>query len=242
MNRSEDSSLGGVGNQEPHQDEAEPWDVPTHEEVKKAISKLKNNKAPGSDGISVELVNYGGEHLVDCMHEVVRSVWTHERMPKEWEISLICPLHKKRDTLRCENYRGVALLNTGYKILSNIISNRIQPYLENIIGKYQCGFMREKSTTDQIFAIRQILEKTHEYDIPTFHLFVDFKVAYDSVKREDLYAAMTELGVPEKLVQMARMTMRCVRGAVKIEGTCRESLKLAKASSRVMACRAHCST
>jgi hypothetical protein len=43
------------------------------------------------------------------------------------------------------------------------------------------------STTDQIFCIRQILEKKWEYNKTVYQLFVDFKKAYDSVRREVLY-------------------------------------------------------
>lgn len=69
--------------------------MPSYEEVEKALNKLKNNKAPGSDGIPAELIKNGGRCLVSYLHEIVKDIWTHEKMPKEWEISLICPLHKK---------------------------------------------------------------------------------------------------------------------------------------------------
>lgn len=119
--------------------------------------------------------------------------------------------------LRCENYRGITLLSTGYKIHLNIICGRIQPYLERITDRYQCGFMKRKSTVDQMFTIRQILENIHEYNIPIYHLFIDFKPAYDSIIRDKLYVVMYELGIPKKLVRMTKATMRCVQGVVKVE-------------------------
>jgi hypothetical protein len=42
-------------------------------------------------------------------------------------------------------------------------------------------------TTDQIFWVHQILEKEWEYNETVHQLFVDFKQAYDSVRREVLY-------------------------------------------------------
>jgi hypothetical protein len=56
--------------------------------------------------------------------------------------------------------------------------------IDEIIGDHQCGFRRNRSTTDQIFCIRQILEKKWEYNETVHQLFVDFKKAYDSVRRE----------------------------------------------------------
>jgi hypothetical protein len=59
----------------------------------------------------------------------------------------------------CNNYRGISLLPTTYKILSNILLSRLVPYAKEIIGDYQCGFRRNRSTIDHIFFIRQMLEK-----------------------------------------------------------------------------------
>ena len=60
------------------------------------------------------------------------------------------------------------------------------PYAEEIIGDHKCGFRRNRSTTDHIFCIRQILEKKWEHSEAVHQLFIDFKKAYDSVRREAL--------------------------------------------------------
>ena len=46
----------------------------------------------------------------------------------------IVPIHKRADRDRCENYRGIALGNTAYKILSNIILGKMKPYIEKNYG------------------------------------------------------------------------------------------------------------
>jgi hypothetical protein len=80
-------------------------------------------------------------------------------------------------------------------MLSNIILSRLVPYIDEIIEDHQCGFRRNRSTTDQIFCIRQILEKKWEYNETSYS---DFKKAYDSVRREVLYNILIEFGVPMK--------------------------------------------
>ena len=132
-------------------------------------------------------------------------------MPSDWNISIICPVFKKGD-------RGErSLLNIAYKILASILSERLKPHVISIVGPYQCGFMPGKSTTDQLFTLRQILEKTQERQIPTYHLFIDFKQAYDTPTKDELYRAMNNFGIPSKLIKLCQMTLRdtwsCVRAA-----------------------------
>jgi hypothetical protein len=72
---------------------------------------------------------------------------------------MIVPVHKKGDKTDCNNYRGILLLSSSYKMLLNILLSGLGPYIEEIIGDLQCVFRHNRSTTDQIFYIRQILEK-----------------------------------------------------------------------------------
>ena len=102
------------------------------------------------------------------------------------------------------NYKGISLLPTTYKMLSNILLSRLTPYAEKIIGDHQCGFRRSRSTTDHIFCIRQILEKKWEYNEAVHELFIDFKKTYDSVRREVLYNILIEFGIPMKLVRLIK--------------------------------------
>jgi hypothetical protein len=95
------------------------------------------------------------------------------------------------------------LLSTSYKSLLNILS-RLIPHAVEIIGDHQCGFRRNRSTTDQISCIRQMLEKKWEYGDTVHQLFIDFKTAYVSVTREVLCSILTEFGIPKKLLGLIK--------------------------------------
>ena len=96
---------------------------------------------------------------------------------------------------------------TTYKILSNILLARLIPYAKEIIGDHHCGFRRNRSTIDHIFCIRQILEKKCEYNEPVHQLFIDFKRAYDSIRREVLYKILIEFGIPRKFVRLIKLSL-----------------------------------
>jgi hypothetical protein len=64
-----------------------------------------------------------------------------------------------------------------------------------------------RSITDQIFCIRQMLEKKWEFNETVHQLFVDFKKAYDSVKWEILYNILIEFGMPMKPVRLIKIRL-----------------------------------
>jgi hypothetical protein len=64
---------------------------------------------------------------------------------------LIVPIYNKGDIADCIDDRGVSVLSTTYKILSNILLSMVTPYVEEFIGDYHCGFRSNVSTTDHIF-------------------------------------------------------------------------------------------
>jgi hypothetical protein len=132
-------------------------------------------------------------------------IWIREELPHQWKESIVVPIHKKGDKTECNNYQGTSLLPTSYKMLSSILVSRLIPYADEIIGDHQCGFQLNRSMTDQIFYIRQMLQKKWEYNGTVHQLFIDFKKAYDSVRMEALYNILIEFGIPRKLVRLIRM-------------------------------------
>jgi hypothetical protein len=143
-------------------------------------------------------------------------IWNKEELPHQWKESTVVPIHKKGDKTDCSNYRGTSLLSTSYKILSNILLSRLIPYADEIIGDHQCGFQCNRSMTDQIFYIRQILEKKWEYNGTVHQLFIEFKKAYNSVRREVLYNIPVEFGIPRKLVGLIKMCLNETYSRVRI--------------------------
>jgi len=57
-------------------------------------------------------------------------------LSEQWE-SIIVRIYKKGDKTDCSNYKGMSLLSTMYRILSNILLSSLTPYAEEIIGDHQ---------------------------------------------------------------------------------------------------------
>jgi len=135
---------------------------PSAAEVELAIDKIKSHKSPGIAQIPAELIKAGGRTICLEIRKLITSIWKKEKLPEEWKESIIVPIYKKGGKTDCSNYRGISLLPTTYKMLSNILLSRLIPYAKVIIADHHCDFRRNRSTIDHIFCIRQLLEKKWE--------------------------------------------------------------------------------
>jgi hypothetical protein len=127
-------------------------------EVEIAIGKLKSYKSPGTDRFRPSWSKQG----VKCYVQRYTNLFVLYGISRNCHSSgrnLLVHQFIKRGIRHCNNYRGISLLSTAYNILSNILLARLTPYMNEIIGDHQCGFRRNRSTMDQNFYIRQILEK-----------------------------------------------------------------------------------
>lgn len=63
-----------------------------------------------------------------------------------------------RRVIKLSNYRGILRLSTTYRSLYNILQAILTPYVHEVTCSHQFGFRRNRSYTDQIFFIRQMME------------------------------------------------------------------------------------
>ncbi|KAI5731765.1 hypothetical protein M8J77_015617 [Diaphorina citri] len=86
--------------------------------------------------------------------------------------------------------------------MSLLLLRRLLPYSEDLIGEYQTGFRKGRSTLDHIFTLRQVFEKVWEYNNGGHFVFIDFKKAYDSANRPCLLKILKEFQIPTKLISL----------------------------------------
>ena len=74
--------------------------------------------------------------------EILNEFWKNGELGRGWEVGRIFPIHKAGDTGKASNYRGVSLLNAGYKLLARIITGRQKWWLEGtgVFKESQAGF------------------------------------------------------------------------------------------------------
>jgi len=133
----------------------------TSEEVLKEINKLKNNKAPGEDGLPGELYKSLSSQLLPVIVKLFNTIFHTGIFPECWSTAIIITLFKKSDRNECGNYRGISLLCVISKIFMGIICDRLTKWSdmnEHIIEE-QAGFRGGYSTIDNIFILNSIIMK-----------------------------------------------------------------------------------
>ena len=78
-------------------------------------------------------------------------------------------------------------------------------------------------SSGNIFVVRQVCEKYREYCRTAWHVFVDYRQAYDSVHRPSLWSILQHFQVPMKLIRLIKACYTNSRGRVKVGGELTEA-------------------
>ena len=127
----------------------------TVKEVKDSIRSLENGKATAIDAIHAEMLNVDLATPVQVLSTFFNEEWEREEIPEDWRKGLIVKIPKKGDISVCDNSRG-----------SRVILNCIRRALDQRIREEQAGFRAGRGCSDQIFALRNIVEQCIECNAP----------------------------------------------------------------------------
>ena len=118
-----------------------------------------------------------------------------------------------------DHYRGISLMSIAGKVWAKILNRRLEEYIDPMISKQQFGFRKERGTRNAIFTVRRLVEMARcKEDLNLHLLFIDFKKAYDSIIRENLWLILELYGVPSEFIQKLKDLHEEVKIKVKVHG------------------------
>lgn len=176
-------------------------------ELKLTLAGMKNKKAAGEDEIAVEFIKAMPEHLLAHFLGVLNRIWVACKLPVGWEVATIIPIFKSGDENNPKNYRGISLLDAGYKILANLMARRLSNWVEKKkrLRESQAGFRPERGTREHIFVLNSLINQ--RLKVPGGRLyvaFIDFKAAFDTVDRTILMEKLWRAGIRGRMHSMIR--------------------------------------
>ena len=114
---------------------------------------------------------------------------------------------KKGNIAICINNCGITLLSIAGKVACTLVLLRIRDTVDERLRENQAGFRKGHSCSDQCFALRQLVKKSLESQIPFKINFIDFKATFESIQRDSLWKIVESYGLPRKLINIMKNTV-----------------------------------
>jgi hypothetical protein len=111
----------------------------------------------------------------------------------------VVAIPKKGNAKTLDQHRGISLMSVVAKLVNKILLNRLSPTLNKLLLPWQSGFRPQRSTTEQICALRILIDRCHLRQKTMVIIYVDFSKAFDSVDRGALRQIISFYGVPSQL-------------------------------------------
>ena len=195
-------------------------EIPTIDEMARAIVILKDGKAPGGDGIPAEVRKHGVDNLFSRLHQLITNGWEVGFVPQAWKDGSIVIIYKKGDRTDCGNYRGISLLSIAGKIFAKTLLNRLSTHITSEeVPETQCDFRGNRNTVGMIFCLRQL---QRQLDM----VIVNFSKAFDTVGRTGLWQLLRKYGCPEKFTTMIQALHTRIMANVSVGGEVSESFNV----------------
>ena len=200
-----EDDISAIGMQPPHADSLHSI-ILTMDTVTAAISKLKTNKATGTDNIPAEFLKYGGSVIHRALLDLFTKIKLLEVIPEQWYEGIVKPLLKEGNKEMLNNYRGITISSIVYKTFVAIIENQVTDFVEvnKLLGDYQGAFRRDRQCEDHIFSLKGICSVRKSKKNKTYLAFLDVSKAFDTVDRQMLFKHLWDLGIQGKAWKLLR--------------------------------------
>jgi exonuclease III len=183
--------------------------TPTEDEIKKAVKRMRLGKAPGATAIRTE-------HLRKWMEEaetdkdsgiqwkkvvdIVQRAFEGQPLPSSFGTGILVLIPKGEP----DQFRGIALLEVIYKLVSTIINARLGDAIK--FHKAVHGFRRGRGTTTAIAELKLVMRANRQSNKPLFMIFLDLKKAYDTLDRDRTLQIMRGYGVGPNICNIIAQT------------------------------------
>lgn len=180
---------------------------------------MANGKAPGHDGIPMEIFKQLWPTLGKDYREMILEGMENKAFNERVTKGLITLIPKEGDPHDLNYWRPITLLTSIYKIYAKTLQLRLQPMLSDVISPEQTAFLPLRYILDNIVLTQETLHWAKVSRQPTVFLKIDFSKAYDKISWRFLFLAMKKMGMSEKFVEWVKLLFTRTSTAVNLNGS-----------------------
>ncbi len=198
------------------------------DEVISMVSKLNVTKACGPNSIPNKILKDHIYTFLEPVRYILNLSLSQGNFPTLLKKAEVCPIFKKNDKTKCENYRPISLLSNLSKLFERAMHTRLYDFLENsnVFYNLQFGFRKQHSTNHALLSIVEGIRENLDTKKFVCGVFIDLEKAFDTVNHEILLSKLDHYGIRgvAKLWFKSYLALRTQR--VRLDGITSEYLNV----------------
>ena len=174
------------------------------------LCAIHPDKAPGPDGFSASFFQSNWDTVGPQIILEVQNFFSTGYLPSRINATHIRLIPKILSPKKVAEYRPIALCTVFYKIISKLLSKRLQPVLQSIVAENQSAFVPNRAITDNVLITHEVLHYlkiSGAEKICYMAVKTDMSKAYDRLEWDFIRLVLERLGFHQKWVSWI---MQCI--------------------------------
>jgi hypothetical protein len=188
------------------------------EEIHKVVMELKDNSAPGPNGFSFGVFKKCWESYKEDLFAMFQAFFRGELDIKRLNFGVITLVPKLKEANTIKQYRPICLLNVDYKCFTKLLTNRLVPVSQRVIGSNQTSFIKGRNILEGVVVLHEVLHGLRISKQKGLILKIDFEKAYDRVSWNFLEQVMHGKGFPDQWISWVMSTVRGGNFCINVNG------------------------
>lgn len=183
------------------------------------IMGMKINSAPGPNGFGVVFFQKFWDLIKDDMGKMFRDFEKGQLDIKRLNYGVITLVPKLKEDNNIKQYRPICILNVDYKCFTKVLTNRLVPIANKVIGRNQTGFIKGRNILEGVVVLHEVLHELRCSKKKGLILKIDFEKAYDRVRWPFLEQVLVGKGFPLTWISWVMQIVKDGRVCVNVNGT-----------------------
>jgi len=182
------------------------------------LTELPNKLSYGPDEIPASIYKNLSVPLAEPLSKIFKASFDQSRIPDDWHLANVVPIHKKGPTNLCSNYRPISLECQASKIQESIVNDALLVHFKDKFSKNQHGFLKRRSTVTQLLETlndwTRALNGGQVIDVQ----YIDWSKAFDTISHPILIKKLRRYGVVGSLLDWIKAFLKNRKQRVLVDG------------------------
>lgn len=187
-------------------------------EAKRAVCAMSADSAPGPDGVGPSFYSAAWHTVKPALLRFLSAFHREEADLQRINRALIVLIPKTETATSPGHFRPVSLQNYPVKILTKLLTSRLQRQIARLVDVDQTGFIKGRSISENFVLATELVQWCHKRRAATLVVKLDFAKAFDSVNWTSLLKILEARGFPGKWLRWMQVLLETSRSAVLVNG------------------------